>query len=394
MPTRITAHGRTATQILEMLRRDGPLSRSELVGRTGLSAATISDTVRSLFVAGLVLEAGNAPRQGRGRSRRLLRLDASAWCAAGVHLGAASTTIALLDFAGERIAYVAIPGVFGTGPEPAARQVGEHIARLLHIAGLPSDRLLGVTLVAPGRRDSGNGTLAIPDFGPEWIAFPMVDTLAEIVGAPVYLENNANSAALGELRVGGASATFGLVHMGSTLEGSVVVDGEIFRGGANAVAIGHIPVADERSDCACGVYGCAESQAAPAAVIARAMRDKAFAARLGLLGSPGAVTADFDSVARAWRGGDCTAAAALERSAGLIGRAVAVFADLFGLETVVLTGSAFRIAGRLYREHIETALEGRDEPFARPVAVRLSSLTDAAAIGGALQVFRSAPVPL
>src|SRR5690606_30921399 len=95
---RVTTTGR----VLDLLRTRGTLSRVELAGRTGLTAAAITHVVRRLIADGLVHEVGRDPRQGRGQPRRLLELASDSWYAVGVQVDRTSTTVVVLDFAGER----------------------------------------------------------------------------------------------------------------------------------------------------------------------------------------------------------------------------------------------------------------------------------------------------
>ncbi|HLU27864.1 MAG TPA: winged helix-turn-helix transcriptional regulator, partial [Glycomyces sp.] len=110
---RVTTTGR----VLDLLRTRGTLSRVELAGRTGLTAAAITHVVRRLIADGLVHEVGLDPRQGRGQPRRLLELASGSWYAVGVQVDRTSTTVVVLDFAGERVTDAALRGSGGAGPE-------------------------------------------------------------------------------------------------------------------------------------------------------------------------------------------------------------------------------------------------------------------------------------
>ncbi|MQM27914.1 ROK family transcriptional regulator [Glycomyces albidus] len=386
-------HGGTAAKILDLLRRDGPLSHFDLVARTGLAPGTISEAVRALLVDHLLAQGEAVPKAGPGRSRRLLRVAEDAWGAVGVHAGATATVIALLDFAGRRIAWSAVPGICGSDPDASLSRIAEHVESLLHSADLPRDRLLGAAFVAPGPHDLERGALLTADFGPAWSGYPVAGSLADAVGAPVRIEHEADAAALVELRSSCRPADgFAVVYMGTSIGCSVIADGEVYRGGGNAAAIGHVPLPGARTPCTCGRRGCVEAEAGPAAVVAQAEQNPALAERLELSGSTAAVLADFDRIARACRAGDRAAAAVLEASARNLGRAVAVVAELFGIDAIVLAGPAFKAAAPMYREHVAVALKSRARPSRAP-DVRLSHQTDAAAIGGALRVLHATPVP-
>ncbi|WP_162145979.1 ROK family transcriptional regulator [Glycomyces tenuis] len=396
MPQPGPGRGTTAGRMLDLLRANGTLSRVELAERTGLTPATVTHTVRRLIGAGLVDEIGPGRRRGRGQPRRLLELNADAWYAVGIQVDRTTTTIVVLDFAGERIAGVGLRGSGSGGPEATVAALAEHVSELLRGSGVPVERVLGAGLVTHGPQDRERGVLLTAQPAPEWLEFPLTDALAERLGVPVLLENDATAAAFGEQWAGALPTdTFGLVYMASGVGGAVVVDGENYRGRAsNAVEIGHVALNGGNASCVCGNRGCAQAEAGPHAVVERALADDGLAARLGVRGTPDHTLGDFERIAKAWRSGDADAEAILECSARWIGRAAVTLVNLFDLDTVVLAGPAFATAGELYRARIAAELEERalSRALSRP-QVRLSASTEtAAALGGALHVLRAMPI--
>ncbi|PRY56702.1 ROK family transcriptional regulator [Glycomyces artemisiae] len=394
------ARANAARRVLDLLRTEGTISRVELAERTGLTAATITNTVRPLIADGLVRESGRDPQPGRGQPRRLLQLVADAWYAVGVQIDRTTTTIEVLDFAGGRIAAADLPGTGGSGPDETIAALAGHVGALLDRAGVPRERVLGTGLVTHGPQDLHRGVLLTAQPGPDWLEYPLTGALADRLGLPVLLENDATAAAVGELWAGEARTdTFGLVYMAAGIGGGVIVDGEVYRGRAsNAVEIGHVPLAGGATPCVCGGAGCVQAEAAPQAVVARALDDPTLAERFGLVGARDGALADFDRIARAWRAGDPEAAAILERSASWIGRAAVTLVNLFDLDTVVLAGPAFTVAGTLYRDRVAAELErlALSRTLSRPKVLVSADTGTAAALGGALHVLRTmqgAPAP-
>lgn len=386
----------TAVRVLDLLRAHGTLSRVELAERVELTPATITNAVRRLIDAGLVREVGRDPQQGRGQPRRLLELDAGAWYSVGIQIDRTTTTIVVVDFAGTRIASAGLRGTGAVGPESTVLALAEHVGSLLRRAGVPRERVLGVGLVTHGPQDRERGVLLTAQPGPEWMEFPLTASLADLLGLPVLLENDADAAAFGEFWAGSLPTdTFGLVYMASGIGGGVVVDGEVYRGRAsNAVEIGHVALNGGEAPCVCGNRGCAQAEAGPQAVVAQVLADAALAERFGVQGRPDGTLADFDRIARAWRSGDREATGLLERSARWIGQAAVALVNLFDLDTVVLAGPAFVIAGPLYREHITAELErsALSRVLHRPQVHVSSNVDIAAATGGALHVLRTLSV--
>ncbi|WP_112135674.1 ROK family transcriptional regulator [Glycomyces dulcitolivorans] len=387
------ARAGAARRVLDLLRTQGVISRVELAERTGLTAATITNTVRPLISDGLVREIGRDPQPGRGQPRRLLQLVPGAWHAVGIQVDRTTTTIVVLDFAGGPVATADLPGTGGRGPETTVAALAGHVEELLDRAGVARERVLGVGLVTHGPQDLERGVLLTAQPGPDWLEYPLTAALAARLELPVLLENDATAAAVGELWAGSPQTdTFGLIYMAAGIGGGVIVDREVYRGRAsNAVEIGHVALTGSSRPCVCGGSGCAQAEAAPHAVVARALADTGFADRFAVTGARDGTLDDFDRIARAWRSGDRDAAAMLEQSARWIGRAAVTLVNLFDLDTVVLAGPAFTVAGTLYRDHVAAELErlALSRALVRPKVLVSSNAASAAALGGALHVLRT-----
>ena len=389
---RAPSRAATGALVLDLIRTHGTVSRVELADRSGLTAATITHVVRDLMAEGLVHEVGRVTG-GVGSPRRLLELDAGAWFAVGVQLDRCASSVVVTDFAGRRVASTGVRGVGRGAPDDTLPVLARHIDLLLAGAGIPRDRVLGVGLVTHGPQDRAAGAVLTGQPTPQWRDYPLTGTLARLLGLPVLLENDATAAAVGEQWVGALDVdTFGVLYMATGVGGGVIAGSEVYRGGtANPVEIGHVPVDPAGPACACGSRGCVEALAGPGAVVAAALRDPALAGRLGLAGGEDAVLADFQRVARAAVAGDGASAALLADSARHLGTAAVTLMNLFDLDTVVLAGPAFGVAGPLYVAGVQEVVDaGALARLLRPVRVRLSrDVRVSAAVGGALVVLRS-----
>src|SRR5277367_4826228 len=90
---------RNRRRVVDALRRHGTASRSDLARETGLSRTTIASLVSDLQASGLVVETAphETPPVGRGRPAGLLRLDASAGAAVGIHFDHRHVRVAVAD---------------------------------------------------------------------------------------------------------------------------------------------------------------------------------------------------------------------------------------------------------------------------------------------------------
>ncbi|GAB3285727.1 ROK family transcriptional regulator [Kineosporia babensis] len=383
----------TLALVLDLIRTSGPISRVELAAHSGLTPATITNTVRELLAGGLVRETGRRP-VAVGSPRRLLDLAPDAWYAVGVQLSRSTITTVVTDFTGRRLVSAQSPGVGDGTVQATLTTLAAHVEHLLASAAVPRKRVLGLGLVTHGPQDRERGMILTAQPTPAWQRFPLSTTLNELLSLPVLLENDATAAAISEQWTGALGVgTFGVVWVsGSGIGGGVVLNGEAFGGPiANPVEIGHVPLDPSSTLCACGNRGCAEVTAGPAAVVAQAVADPLQQGRLRLSGRPEDTLNDFERLAVAADRGDRWALALLRTSADRLADAVVTLMNLFDLDTVVLSGPAMVTAGPLYAEAATRAAErGALARLLRPVKILLSpDAATAAAVGGALVVLRS-----
>lgn len=377
--------------ILDTIRAAGTISRVEIVRSTGLTGATVSTVVRRLIDDGLVLETGPAESSG-GKPRVLLALDPTARSAVGVHLDHGGITYVLADLGGAVVARRRTPGAGSDDPHEVVRRIAGDLTTLLGQAGAPRARVLGLGVVSPGPLTRSAGMVLTPPVMARWADFPLADALEDALALPVLVDNDATAAAIGEYWVGGAGrdSAFAALYMGTGVGAGILVDGVAYRGSSsNTGEVGHLCVDVDGPECWCGSRGCIEAVAGPVAVVARARAD-------GLIDDGDRhVAEDFGSLARAALRGEPAAERLLLDSARYLGVAAQALANLMDLDQVVLTGSAFAVAGSLYLPAVQRQL---DRSFlarrSHPVTASISlNAADAAAVGGAALVLQSELTP-
>lgn len=224
-----------------------------------------------------------------------------------------------------------------------------------------------------------------------WRAAPVADRIAKRVDLPVTLEHDANAAALGEHRFGAArgARVAALVAIGTGIGAGLLLDGEIYRGGYGvAPELGHLTVVPGGRACPCGKYGCWERYCSGTALAATAIEllarypgESTVLAR-ETSGDPGSITGR--RVAGAARDGDPIAQRAVAELAKWLGEGLALVADVFDPEIVVIGGGVSGSATLFLdeaREHYTAAITGaRHRPLAR---IRTAHLGDDAAMVGA-----------
>jgi glucokinase len=239
-------------------------------------------------------------------------------------------------------------------------------------------KLHGIGIGCAGPLDSVTGTLGNVNNLPGWKGGNPVNILSREFGVTTALENDANAAALGELRWGaGKSKTrFLYVTVGTGIGVSVVLDGEVYRGADGFhPEIGHHVIDPSGPLCSCGVHGCWESLAAGPAMT-----------RL-LSSEPSATFANGNLTAReiCSRAQDSEewALRAVDREAYYLGIGLANLITLFAPEAIVLGGSVMKSA-HLFLDRMREVIRQNCTlvPVDR-VEIKLASGEDAGLIGAA-----------
>jgi predicted NBD/HSP70 family sugar kinase len=384
---------KTRGLVLDVIRAARTISRVELAATTGLTGATISEVVRELMGDGLVVEAGRGAPTG-GKPRTLVQLNPLARYSVGVQLERNTCVIVVVDLAGRQVARTSFQGVASRPPEQAIPLLAAQVEGLLSTASVDREKVLGVGLVSYGPQDRRAGVLLTPQPTDEWLDYPVTQRLADSLGLPVLLDNDAAAAAIGEYWMGAVDprSTYGCIYMATGIGGGVVVAGEVYRGSSsNSVEIGHISIDVNGDECPCGNVGCLENYAGPSALVRQALATPGLAQRLALDPAGTDFLTEFARIAAAANAGDTAARDLVERSARYLGCAAVTMACLFDVDTIVLAGPSFAVAGAIYQSVIQRELDRRT--FARrahPVRVVPSvNGSDAAAIGGAVLVLQS-----
>jgi glucokinase len=230
-----------------------------------------------------------------------------------------------------------------------------------------------------------------------WRDEPLRDALAEAIGVPVVVENDANAAAWAEYRYGAArgAQVAVMVTMGTGIGGGLVVGGVLYRG-AHGVGCeyGHMCVVPDGRRCACGNRGCWEMYASGRA-LARDARELADVSPVGAHRLMTLAKGDLNQltgplVTQAAREGDPAAVEIYTAMGRWLGRGLANLAAVID-PTVFVIGGGVSEAGDLLldpaRQAFRESLTGRGF---RPAAdILLAELGPQAGLVGAADLARS-----
>lgn len=353
--------------VLHCLRTRGPLSRASLSAAIGLNRSTVSSLINGLLDENLVREIGLQASE-RGRPGMLLELNPAGGCAVGIEIGVDFLSITLTDFVAQPMWCQRIVSDPMDGQDVILERAEGMVQEALDRGMSQNLRPLGIGLGVPGLVDTRQGSLVFaPNLG--WNDVPLRPMWTSRFDLPVFVENEANAAALGEYYFGVAQDVENLIYLsaGIGLGGGIIVNGSLFRGSSGyAGEVGHMTVDPNGELCGCGKRGCWETLVGPRAIVRRVRR------AIESDGEPSQVSSlvrgelseiDMDIVVRAARAGDKVARTALEEVGVQLGIGIANLINAFNPELVVL-GGALSLGSELLLPVIKEII--RDHALVQP----------------------------
>jgi glucokinase len=180
--------------------------------------------------------------------------------AVSIDMGGTNLRVAIVDEKGEILFRILQPTKPERGRSKVFASLTEGIKEVMVKAKAKGLEPLGVGIGFPGVFADDGVILGAPQL-PDWVGFAFLDALREAIEIPVFVENDANCAALGEYWIfrGDLPDTFVFMTLGSGIGGGVILQGKLWRGYlGSAGEIGHIPVEPNGPFCGGGHQGCIE----------------------------------------------------------------------------------------------------------------------------------------
>lgn len=237
----------TDEHVLRAFLAHGRLTRTEIAGLTGISKPTISESVRRLATAGVLVDTGERTT-GRGRAGSYYALAGDRGCALVASIRPGGVQAAAIDPYGRDSARSSIELDRSAGAEAAAAALAEAAAE---VAAPGPVRCAVVSVADPVDRATGR-VVPLPDAPLLVGELDAAAVLREVTGGPVLVDNDVNWAARAERASGAAAGVdeFAYLHLGEGLGCAVLTDGQVRRGGgglAGEVAHACVPGPDGRA---------------------------------------------------------------------------------------------------------------------------------------------------
>ncbi len=345
-PSRVKAGNQAA--ILKTIYLCGPIKRSEVARRLGLTLPTITTNINSMMARGIVRETGSerSITHFAGRKAHLVDIVPESRHFAGVEIQGMRRTVCLLDYRG-KVLYQKEH----TGEE---REYGKNIAltcgmvdRALSACGLRPEDIAGIGVCLPGLVDTQQGVLEVrPSYS--WTHKNIRADMASRMNypGPIYVENNACARAYGAQLFRredlGDAQTFAYLFLNQGIACPLVLNTAIdFGSVVGAGEVGHMVMVPNGEPCSCGNRGCLEAYASDTAVLRSCAQaiERGEAPVLRRLRGEGPLS--MEQVLAAQEAGE-------EAVARIVGQAVHILGGAGGNNTNFACPSLMLIEGRLF----------------------------------------------
>jgi predicted NBD/HSP70 family sugar kinase len=340
-----TARDINSRIMLNLVRKHQPLSRADLMRRSGLQRSTVS-VITEQLISEQWLREGAMGHALRGRKPTFLHLNENRAGIFGINIQPGTTDIALANLSGHFLSQESIPTPASS--DQFVKQISQRIRELRKEHPQMAYEGIGVSL--PGRVDlSSQKFVFAPNLG--WREMDLKTQIEDATGLSVELENAANACALSEFWFGKHAEGIRNLIVVTVSEGigvGMILNGQLVRGTSGmAGEFGHVTINETGPKCGCGNQGCWEVYASNSAAI-RYYSEAKSAGRNGTTGSQKQTAVkSFETLLQLAEQDDPQAGAALNRMAHYLGKGITMLVAGLAPDVIVVVGDIARVWDRV-----------------------------------------------
>jgi predicted NBD/HSP70 family sugar kinase len=239
-------------KILNIIRKEGPISKAALARRTHMSKVGAIDVINRLIQGGYVEEIGKGSSTVRGGKRpSLIKLNPNNHFVIGIDVRRREARIALANIEAEIIGKKRIEYPDEPEPEKVLDKIIKKIDGLLKFHSIDKNKLVSIGIGIPGLIDYYEGRLYFADTLKKWDILLLGKIFMERYGVPTILENDANTLALGEsiLGAGRDHASMVCILIGDGVGSGVIIDHKLVQGfSGSAGEVGYFEIFNGKLD--------------------------------------------------------------------------------------------------------------------------------------------------
>lgn len=329
--------------VMRCIRRNGPLSRSEVGERTQISKPTVTRVTNALIQDGF-LEEIDSVKTARGRHPVSLALRADAACTFGVNISKKHLSVALVDFKLNVVDTARLPIQDLENVSQFMEHIADTVLQMQQKNGVPAEKVLGIGVGAPGLIQDG----VVKDFAlwGKLRNIPLADFLQERTSFRTKVDNNCNTWLFGEMWNGYAlDCSDAMFILNSEGVGCGIAQNNVIRDISGG--LGHISVNFRGDRCYCGNRGCIETYCSTDLIERKAQE------RLAALQRAGderryPFPLDLQTICRSVENGDMLFADILIEAAAALSCGIVSLIKIFYPQIVILSGTLFEASDFYY----------------------------------------------
>ncbi|MEZ4670690.1 MAG: ROK family transcriptional regulator [Anaerolineae bacterium] len=349
--------------LLNILRREGMLSRTQLTELSGLSVGAVSQITTELIDDKWMFESGEGDYTG-GRRQTLLRLNPDAGYALGLKLMETRVVCAVTSFEARVLFYREFPLESDYSPAEVVNAIARIVGTMIEATKLPRSAFFGIGVGLAGVINPHEGVVNYSPFL-GWQEVPLAHLLEAKIGLPVTIENDVNTLTLSEHLFGAGrhQQNFIVVTVGRGVGMGMVLHGQLYqgeRGGAGELGHNIIDLERARQSVSSGTL---ETLASDPGMVEALTAD-------------GKASGNLSDVVAAAQAGSAAAQEALRRSGEYLGVALAGVVNILAPSMVIISGEGVKAgdyrlqpmmeALRRYTfngllEHVDVIVEAADD---------------------------------
>lgn len=369
-------------QIMNVIRRQGLISRAEIAKLTGLTPPTVTNITAKLLEWGLILEDGIGESSG-GRRPLLLKVNPKIAQIIIIHIRSEKMIGYLVD-PEFRVQYTDNKKIKGLKKEEVLELMLNMIADCQEAATAPVPAV-GIVVRGPVRIREGISVFA-PNIG--WKNVPLKNIIEEKIGLLAFVENDAKALINGEYHYGSVkdADSMILLKVSHGIGSGIMFNGRMYRGvNGSAGEVGHTTIDISGPVCSCGNYGCLEALASENALVdmvVKSIKEGQPSLVYDLVNGE-LLDVNPKIIYEAAAGGDELAIRMLGHVARYLGIGIANLVNIFNPKIVVIGGGI--VKARQYIEDIvrQTVWDRSFESCSSALEIRFSTLATENTMKGA-----------
>ncbi len=339
--------------VLKIIQQHESISRKNIAQITGLTRAAITMITNSLLEQEIIVERGKdtSPRSS-GRKEIFLSINREKHTIIAVNFGRCLIQGAVCDLAGNIITKIEEYNTINMSLTRKSSEIEDSIVsfirKLIRKGSADQKSIIGISIAAPGPINARKGIVLKPvrrsndrPVPYDWSDLKLTEVIRKKFGVKVFMDNDANIAALGESWYGNGIGidNFVLYAAGMGIGAGVIIDGMLYRGEDDVVSeVGHITINHKGPQCICGNIGCLELYAKITNLIGKApgkRGDESIQAENERLRHG---VSEIFAQANA---GEPKARKKLEEYGRLLGIGAVTIANMFSPEYIIVSGNDF-----------------------------------------------------